>query len=84
MTSVILYGKIKRLENIDDVIYIEVERSYKDQNGIIKKDLIPCKYWSKNKKNLLFNLYDNTSIIIKGRIEEEDKLVVIVEEFKAF
>ncbi len=84
MTSVYIYGSIKHLDSEKEKVYLEVERGYKDKNGVINKDLIPCKYWSKNTKNILFKLKDGTKLIVKGRLEKEDEVLVIIEEFCPF
>lgn len=82
MTNVIIYGRIKHIEN-DPLTYIEVERCYKNQKGIIEKDLIACMYWSKDKRNRLSRLLTDTLIIAKGRIEVIEQITyIIVEEFK--
>lgn len=79
MTNVNLIGVLKK-EN--GAVFIEVVRAYKDQKGVFNKDLIPCLYWTKNDKNNLTYLPENSKLFIKGRLEvENQKLYLIVEEF---
>lgn len=82
MTNVGVYGRIK---HIDDQLYIEVERGYKNQNGIIEKDLLLCRHWSKEKRNIFSIIKDDTLLLVKGRLETENNItIIIVEEFKVF
>lgn len=82
MTNVEVLGKIKHKPN-DDIIYLEVLRSYKDVQGNLINDLLPSVYWAKEKRNLYFSLKEDTRVFIKGRLEiRENNLIIIVEEFR--
>lgn len=81
MTNVEVLGLIKHQE--DKSIKLFVERSYKDNKGVILNDLIPCVYWSKTKRNVFSSLLEDTRVLIKGRLEIlNNDLVVVVEEFR--
>ncbi len=80
MTNVEVFGKIKHIE---DKIYLEVERSYKNQSGVIEKDLLLCRHWSNMKRNVFNITKDDTLVIVKGRLESENGVsIIIVEEFR--
>ncbi len=79
MTQINLIGKIKKKEND---IYIVVEREYKDREGNLIYDEFRLEYWSKNRNNSLCSLNENTKLFIKGRLESDEKIpLIIVEEF---
>ncbi len=81
MTNVEILGLIKHQE--DKSIKLFVERSYKDNKGVIINDLIPCVYWSKTKRNVFSSLPEDTRVLIKGRLEIlKDELIVVVEEYR--
>lgn len=82
MTNVEIYGTVKHVER-SEYLFIEVKRGYKNSQGKIESDLIPCKYWTKSVKNVFMSLFDDTKILLKGRLEcNDEKLYVVVEEFK--
>lgn len=81
LNSVVLMGTLK--EKIDDNIRIlEVERDYKDNEGIFRCDRIKVKYWSNSSTCTFMQIKEGVPVLIKGRFESiDDKIYVIVESF---
>lgn len=80
MTSVEVLGKIRH--NGSDELLIEVDRSYKNREGIIEKDLLPCIHWTRSKRNIFQSLANDTKVFVKGRLETEDgKMILVIEEY---
>lgn len=79
LTSVFMTGRIgKKIDNI--FRNIEIERTSIFTNETIL-DEIPICGWQKSSKSHIMNIKDGTLIVVKGRIERDDKhgLYVVCE-----
>lgn len=81
INSVTVLGVLKANdENHEGVRFLEVERDYKDSYGNFQKDMLPLMYWTRDEKNVLFSLNDETLIVARGRIETFEDIIIIVVE----
>ena len=83
VNEVILVGKIKNLENSNEVkksIFIEIEKPFKNTYNR-ESDIIECVYWDSIFKKVIGVCKTGDMIAIKGRIEnDKEKSHVAVEK----
>ncbi len=79
MNFVSLIGRIRGYVN-ETTRLIEVARP--EMGDDIENLLIPCKYWTKDAHCLLTKIKEGTMLIIRGRIDKDDKvgIFIIVEQ----
>ena len=70
---------LKEIDQEDDTIrYIEVKRSYKNNDGKYHSDRFPCMMWHKHHKGSLFLYKEGTVVALDGRIEVYDEKIFII------
>ena len=77
----VFMGKIiKDDEFLQNIRYVEICQDYHQNDGKIKKDLIPVMNWNKLNKGELFTFSEGSLLLIKGRLEYYNgKFVVVCE-----
>lgn len=81
INSVTLLGILKeRDQNEEAIRYLAVERDYKDSHGHFECDRLPLMYWTRDQKNVLFSLPEESLVVIRGRIETQNKIAIIIVE----
>lgn len=82
VNEVVLVGLVKGIEECNQhqkYLYVEIEKQFKD--GYERKfDSIKCKYWKSIFERDIRNFKTGDTIAIRGRIEEEDKVLVVAIE----
>lgn len=81
---VTVVGLLKEADLEKCIRYIEIEREYKNENGVFVHDKIPLMYWTRDAKNRLFSFKEDSIVIIKGRLEKEVDLIYILVEAITF
>ena len=81
LNSVTIIGALQ-LRSSDDkrIRYLEVERYYSNFKESIIKDFVPLMNWNKDIKGEIFSLPDKSLVAIRGRLEVENKILVVVVE----
>ncbi len=79
MNFVSLVGRIQGFKD-ERTRLLEVARPESVNNS--DNILIPCQYWTRDEHNLLTKLNQGSFIIVRGRIDNDDKLgmFIIVEQ----
>lgn len=81
LNSVTIIGALLSRSPIDKRIrYLEVERYYSNFKESIVKDEVPIMNWNRDSRGEIFSLPDKSLVAIRGRLEVESKLLVIVVE----
>lgn len=78
--QVVLYGKIKKIEEVNSTltnIFLEVDRIFDRE---IKADLIPVVFCSSFCSLFCENITINNNVIFKGRIQIVDEKIQILAE----
>ena len=79
MNYVSLVGHIKHKKD-DKTRFLEVSRPESVDSA--DNMLVPCRYWTLDNNNLLTSLKEGLLVVIRGRIDVDDKIgaYVIVEQ----
>ena len=71
MNQIILYGRVVKIDVKKKSFEISVPRSYLT-NDEVKYDIITCTSFSNINKNITSYINVDDSVLIKGRLEEDD------------
>lgn len=75
-----LNGILRQVDEKNNIRYVEVVRSYKNEQGIYPSDFFKVMMWSRNVNNKLFSYKEGTLVSIDGRLENINQETVIVCE----
>lgn len=78
MNQVLLVGKLKHI--FEDVILLNVPRTYKNEDGIYESDEIPCKLSKTIHDNVVEYCKESDVIGVRGRIEMNGSDLVVNAE----
>lgn len=84
INQLVLIGVIKEMpvfnEKGDNYLILEVRRSYKDAEGIYKKDCFKCHLWMGISKKISSSCKEGDLIAVKGRlIDSEGECNILLE-----
>ena len=79
MTFVSLLGRVR--ESVDSTTRI-LEVSRPESSGDANNLHILCQYWTKDEHNMFTALKEGTLVVVRGRIDNDDKhgFIVVVEQ----
>lgn len=79
INQLFLIGEIKNMP-VDDILILEVRRSYKNCDGIYEKDVFRCQLWMALSKKLSLVCKKGDLIAIKGRLVNQINDCMIIAE----
>lgn len=69
INQLFLVGKIKEIDTLkDNKLMVEVERNYKNPEGVFEKDYFKCDLWIALSKRIGLNCKNGDVVAIKGRL----------------
>ena len=83
MVNVIVFmGVLKEVDSqFKNIRYAHLIQDFKDEKGRLEEVDIPLVNWNRSSKGGIFTFKEWTLLLFKGRVDEQDKkLVILVEE----
>ena len=85
LNQLILIGKVKKVPDLelvknDNELIIEVQRNYKNMDGVYESDLFKCYLWLAMSKKICLSCKMGDFVAVKGRLMEEDNSCKIMAE----
>lgn len=75
-----MIGVIKEMPKEDNSFVLEVRRSYKDSEGVYKKDYFKCHLWIAISKRITSICREGDLVAVKGRLMDDEGVCNIVCE----